>query len=73
MNPRQTEEAPLYISQDRLLGLVRAMTGGDSGREDDEHPSPPGPWDPVIRVGLEQLRFSVPRREPSSSVGPERT
>jgi len=73
MNPRQTEEASLYISQERLLGLVRAMTGGDSGREDDEHPSPPGPWDPVIRVALEQLRYSGPQREPSSSVGPERT
>jgi hypothetical protein len=73
MNTRQTEEASLCISQERLLGLVRAMTGESTGREDDEHPSPPGPWDPVIRVGLEQLRFIGPRHELSSSVGPERT
>jgi hypothetical protein len=73
MNARQTEEASLCISQERLLALVRAMTGGSTGREDDEHPLPPGPWDPVIRVGLEQLRFSGPRRDLSSSAGPERT
>ena len=73
MNTRQTEEASLCISQARLLGLVRTMTGGSTGRQDDEHPLPAAPWDPVIRVALEQLRFVGPGREPPSSVGPERT
>jgi len=36
------------------------MIGGGAGREDDEHPLPPGPWDPVIRVALEQISFFGP-------------
>jgi hypothetical protein len=40
------------------------MIGGGRGREDDEHPLPPGPWDPVIRVALEQIQSFGPRPEP---------
>ena len=39
------------------------MIGGGAGREDDQHPLPPGPWDPVIRVALERLRSFGPRPE----------
>jgi hypothetical protein len=39
------------------------MIGGGAGREDDEHPLPPGPWDPVIRVALEQISFFGPSPE----------
>ena len=73
MNTMQTDERSLYVSQEQIMGLVRAMIGGDAGREDDEHPLPPGPWDPVIRAGLEQIRFIGPGRGPSSNTGPERT
>src|SRR5436190_2800028 len=73
MNTMQTDERSLYVSQEQLMGLVRAMIGGDAGRQDDEHPLPPGPWDPIIRAGLEQIRLVGPQREPSRSAGPERT
>ena len=39
------------------------MIGGGAGREDDEHPLPPGPLDPVIRVALEQISFFGPSPE----------
>jgi hypothetical protein len=60
---KPTEQLSLHVSQERLLAFVRAMIGGGAGREDDEHLLPPGPWDPVIRVGLEQLRFFGPSPE----------
>ena len=53
-----------HPSQQKLLALVRAMIGGSRGREDDEHPLPPGPWDPVIRVALERIGFFGPQPEP---------
>ena len=34
------------------------------GREDDEHPLPPGPWDPHIRRALEQIYVLGPHPEP---------
>jgi len=34
------------------------------GREDDEYPLPPGPWDPVIRVSLERTNVFDPHPEP---------
>jgi hypothetical protein len=53
-----------HPSQQKLLALVRAMIGGSRGREDDEHPLPPGPWDPIIRVALERIAFFGPQPEP---------
>lgn len=47
MNAEQTEQQSLPISQEKLLAFVRAIIGRSRGREDDEHPLPPGPWDPV--------------------------
>lgn len=64
MNTRKTQQQSLQISQEKLLAFVRAMIGGSSGREDDEHPLPPGPWDPVVRVALERINFFKPHLEP---------
>lgn len=64
MNTEQTNQPSLHISQEKLLAFVRAMIGGSRGREDDEHPLPPGPWDPVIRVALERINVFGPRPEP---------
>ena len=64
MNSGQTEHQSLHISQEKLLAFVSAMIGGSSGREDDEHPLPPGPWDPVIRVALERINVFGPHPEP---------
>jgi hypothetical protein len=64
MNTEQTGQQSLHISQEKLLALVRAMIGGSTGREDDEHPLPPGPWDPHIRVALERINVFGPRPEP---------
>ena len=54
MSSELTEEQ-LRISHENLLVFVHAAIGARAGREDDEHPLPPGPWDPVIRVALERL------------------
>jgi hypothetical protein len=64
MNTEQTDQQSLHISQENLLALVRGMIGVGRGREDDEHPLPPGPWDPVIRVALERINVFGPRPEP---------
>ena len=64
MNTEQTEQQSFHISQAKLLAFVRAMIGGSRGREDDEHPLLPGPWDPVIRVALERISVFGPRPEP---------
>jgi hypothetical protein len=64
MNTKQREQQSLHISQEKLLAFVRAMIGGSSGREDDENPLPPGPWDPAIRVALQQINVFGPRSEP---------
>ena len=50
MQAAQTTYETLNISREKLATFVSQMFGGVSvGREDDEHPLPPGPWDPVIR------------------------
>ena len=50
MQATQTSSETLNISREKLLTFVSQTFGGVSvGREDDEHPLPPGPWDPVIR------------------------
>lgn len=70
MNTQQTEQQSLHISQKKLLAFVRAMIGGSRGREDDEHPLPPGPWDPVIRVALERIKVFGPQPDPWKVFGP---
>lgn len=46
----QTTGETLNISREKLASFVSQVFGGTSGgREDDEHPLPPGPWDPIIR------------------------
>src|SRR5258708_29556778 len=37
--------------------MVSSFIGGANGRDDDEHPQPPGRWDSMVRVVLEQLRL----------------
>jgi hypothetical protein len=71
MNAEQTEQQSLHISPEKLLAFVRAMIGGSSGRQDDEHPLPPGPWDPIIRVALERINTFKPHPEPWDVFGPE--
>jgi hypothetical protein len=61
MKTEQTKQQSLQISQEQFLSFVRTMIGGSRGREDDEHPLPPGPWDPVIRAALERMK---PHPEP---------
>ena len=73
MNTEQTEQRSILISQEKLLAFVRAMIGGSGGREDDEHPLPPGPWDPVVRLALERsnvLGLRLPLRTRESVFGP---
>ena len=64
MNLDQTELKSAYITQDKLLAFVRDMIGINSGRDDDDHPLPPGPWDPVIRVALLQVAPLGPQPDP---------
>jgi hypothetical protein len=69
MNTEQTAQPALHINQEKLLALVRTMIGGTRGREDDDHPLPPGPWDPVIRVALQSLAVG-PQPVPWRTLGP---
>lgn len=64
MNTIKTKQQSLQISQEKLLAFVHAMIGGSRGREDEEHPLPPGPWDPVIRAALERINVFGLRPEP---------
>jgi hypothetical protein len=50
----QTEPQSFQIGQDQFFAFVQAMIGGGRGREDDDHPLPPGPWDPVVRSALDR-------------------
>lgn len=68
MNTERTQQS-LRISQEQLLVFVRAMISGSKGREDDEHPLPPGPWDSVIRSALERITVFGPHPEPWRTVG----
>jgi hypothetical protein len=50
MQAAQTTNETLNISREKLATFVSQTFGGANvGREDDEHPLPPGPYDPVIR------------------------
>ena len=67
MQAVQTTGETLTISRDKLLSFVSQTFGGASvGREDDEHPLPPGPWDPVIRKVSN--RVFGPQPEPWRSI-----
>ncbi len=70
MNTQRTGQQSLHIDQEKLLAFVRSMIGARGGREDDEHPLPPGPWDPVIRAALERVSVFGPRPEPWDTLGP---
>jgi len=48
------EQRSSGVSREKFLTFVRQMTGARSGRADDDHPLPPGPWDPVVRLALER-------------------
>lgn len=68
-----TETAPnasQSVAGDILLTVVREMVYGRHGREDDEHPAPPGPWDPVIREALKPLLAFGPQPDPWRFHGP---
>jgi hypothetical protein len=54
MQAGQAEEKTLRITPGALATMISVLTGRDRGREDDDHPSPPGPWDPVIRQAVER-------------------
>lgn len=70
MNTEQTKQQLFHISQETFLSFVRTMIGGHLGRPDDEHPLPPGPWDPVIRLALERINVFGPSPEPWRSKEP---
>jgi hypothetical protein len=53
MNVQKTIYGPNQISQEELLAAIGAVANRTQGRDDDYHPLPPGPWDPVIRAALE--------------------
>ncbi len=56
MQAVQQSSETIDVSREKLLSLVGRMFGGaGSGREDDEHPLPPGPWDPVIRKAAAKI------------------
>lgn len=66
MKTEHTEQQMLLISREKFFATVRGLIGGSVGREGDDQPLPPGPWDPVIRAALERNNVSVfgPRPEP---------
>jgi hypothetical protein len=64
MNVQKTVPESNQFSQETLLAVVRAVAGRTKGREDDKHPLPPGPWDPVIRKALELGTPFGPHPEP---------
>ena len=65
MQTEQLEQTPVPIAREALMSLVGALVGRSrGGREDDEHPLPPGPWDPVIRLALERSAILGPQPEP---------
>jgi len=70
MNTQGTTQQSVHIDQEKLMAVVRSLIGGRGRREDDEHPLPPGPWDPVIRVALERVSVFGPRPEPWDTLGP---
>lgn len=76
MNIEHSTQLPTQISREKLLAFVSTFIGGSKARPDDEHPLPPGPWDPVIRVALERLPDFGPGPDPwrylNAARGPSR-
>jgi len=64
MNTELLEQRSIHISPEKFLAFVSEMFGASVGREDDEHPLKPGPWDPVIRAAVERLYVFGPSPEP---------
>jgi hypothetical protein len=64
MNIQLTTTNTPDVRRDKLLAFVRAFAGDGAGRPDDEHPLPPGPHDPVIRIALERISVFGPSPEP---------
>jgi hypothetical protein len=54
MHIAEKEHPSLPIDEEKFLAFVREMISGHTGRDDEDHPLPPGPWDPVIRLALER-------------------
>lgn len=52
------------FSHEKLLVVLRDVVARSNGREDDDHPLPPGPWDPVIRRAWERVTPFGPGPEP---------
>ena len=52
----RTTDDTVHISRAHFASLIGHVFGGASvGREDDEHPLPPGPWDPIIRKVAKEM------------------
>jgi hypothetical protein len=64
MNTELLEQRSIHISPEKFLAFVSEMMGANVGREDDEHPLKPGPWDPVIREALKETYALGPQPEP---------
>ena len=64
MNTDVSEQQMVMVNPERLMALVRTMMDGKVGREGDDQPLPPGPWDPVIRSAFEKVNVFSPHPEP---------
>ena len=54
-------EQTLQISPEKLISFVsHTFSGMNGGREDDDHPFPAGPWDPIIRKLARRLGMPTP-------------
>ena len=62
METTQTTNESLNVTRQQLLSLVYEMIGGYPNP--DDAPSPPGPWDPIIRGALEHINAFGPFPEP---------
>ena len=60
METKRAQQKSIHINRDQTMAVVRAMMGVTGGREDEDHPLPPGPWDPVIRIALERCLAASP-------------
>lgn len=86
MSTELLEQRSIHISPEKFLAFVNEMMGANVGREDDDHPLKPGPWDPVIRAAVERTvlllgpspepwrvfeGYPVPWRTRQSALGPQ--
>jgi hypothetical protein len=70
MNTDQMEHQALQSSRQKVLAIVSRLLGTSVGREDDDHPLRPGPWDPVIRAAIRETFVLGPHPEPWRVAGP---